>query len=73
MLGRILSWHIHCSGFDYGYGNEHNWKDERYDMIIPRNLGIGFSVATEFENQNNLDTALEQVHVQDVWAYSQKL
>ncbi|RSL39391.1 hypothetical protein CEP53_014082 [Fusarium sp. AF-6] len=42
-------------------------------MIIPRNLGIGFNVATEFENQNNLDTALEQVHVQDVWAYSQKL
>lgn len=45
----------------------------RYDMIIPRNLGIGFSAATEFENQNNHDTALEQVHVQDVWAYRQQL
>ncbi|RSL90715.1 hypothetical protein CEP52_014495 [Fusarium oligoseptatum] len=43
--------------------SKHNWKDERYDMIIPRNLGIGFSVATEFENQNNLDTALEQIAI----------
>ncbi|RSL79371.1 hypothetical protein CEP51_007416 [Fusarium floridanum] len=66
----IAAWYSDTSGinttpFRYGYGNEHNWNNERYDTTIPRNVGIGFSAATEYENQNNRDTALEQVHVQD--------
>ncbi|RSL41172.1 hypothetical protein CEP54_015899 [Fusarium duplospermum] len=56
---------IDTTPFGYGYGNEHNWDDERYDITIPRNLGTGFSATTEYENQNNRDTALEQVHAQD--------
>ncbi|KAI8722930.1 AAA-12 domain-containing protein [Fusarium sp. LHS14.1] len=51
--------------FDCGYGKEHNWNNARYDITIPRNLCIGFSAATEYENQSNHDTALEQLHVQD--------
>ncbi|KAL2691178.1 hypothetical protein Neosp_001559 [[Neocosmospora] mangrovei] len=64
---------IDTTPFDFGYGKEHNWNDARYDITIPRNLRIGFSAATEYENQNNHDTALEQLHVQDVWTYRQQL
>ncbi|RSL52270.1 hypothetical protein CEP53_008154 [Fusarium sp. AF-6] len=54
----IAAWYSDTSGinttpFRYGYGNEHNWNNERYDMAIPRNLGIGFIAATEYENQNS--------------------
>ncbi|KAM5378671.1 hypothetical protein ACJZ2D_004470 [Fusarium nematophilum] len=61
----MISSFISCSPFDYGYGNHHYWDTSRYDHVIPRSRGPAFEPKVTYDNQNQRDTALTQMHVQD--------
>ncbi|KAF5668078.1 hypothetical protein FHETE_5344 [Fusarium heterosporum] len=63
-----------CVGLtDYGYGDFQTWDKERYDKQVPDNRGPPFPPTVRFRDSNQRDTALTQVHVQDVWDYDQAL
>ncbi|RSL68091.1 hypothetical protein CEP53_002710 [Fusarium sp. AF-6] len=59
----------HYKPFDYGYGDKHNWDMTRYSHQIPRNRGSRFSAKICYDDFNQRDTALTQMHVQDVWDF----
>ncbi|RMJ07944.1 hypothetical protein BHE90_012511 [Fusarium euwallaceae] len=48
--------------FHYGYGNNHAWDMNRYNHQIPRNRGKGFSPRVHYDDFNQRDTALTQMH-----------
>ncbi|KAJ4163106.1 hypothetical protein NW754_014529 [Fusarium falciforme] len=52
--------------FHYGYGNNHTWDMDRYNHQIPRNRGREFLPRVHYDDFNQRDTALTQMHVQDV-------
>lgn len=49
--------------------NSHTWDMTRYNYQIPRNRGQGFSPRVHYDDFNQRDTALTQMHVQDVWDF----
>lgn len=42
---------------------------DRYRQQIPKRRGYAFTPRVRFENANERDTALTQMHVQDVWDF----
>jgi hypothetical protein len=42
----------------------------RYGQQIPELRGHAFGSTVRFENTNERDTALTQMHVQDIWDYN---
>ncbi|KAF4969297.1 hypothetical protein FSARC_3452 [Fusarium sarcochroum] len=58
---------------DYGHGDVHTWDMKRYAQQIPRNRGPPFEPKIRFHNANQRDTALTQMHVQDVWDFDDAL
>ncbi|CCT65055.1 uncharacterized protein FFUJ_05251 [Fusarium fujikuroi IMI 58289] len=60
--------------FDYGYGvREHRWDDKVYKKVIEANYGKPFPTITRYDNSELLDTALEMMHVQDVFEHRRDL
>ncbi|OBS20115.1 hypothetical protein FPOA_11837 [Fusarium poae] len=49
----------------FGYGEVHDWDMARYGQQIPKLRGCAFGPTIRFENANERDTALTQMHVQD--------
>jgi hypothetical protein len=49
------------------------WNLKRYEKQIPNNRGLAFTPTIRFEDTNQRDTALTQVHVQDVWDHEKAL
>ncbi|CAG1981541.1 unnamed protein product [Fusarium graminearum] len=57
----------------FGYGEVHKWDISQYRKQVPNLRGIAFSPRVRFENANERDTALTQMHVQDVWDFNDVL
>ncbi|CAF3519066.1 unnamed protein product, partial [Fusarium graminearum] len=49
----------------FGYGEVHKWDISQYRKQVPNLRGIAFNPRVRFENANERDTALTQMHVQD--------
>ncbi|KAM0545572.1 hypothetical protein ACHAPJ_011272 [Fusarium lateritium] len=73
ILAFIQTCKIQKSVIDYGYGDVHTWDMKRYSRQIPQNRGFTFSPRIKFDNANQRDTALTQMHVQDVWDFHDAL
>ncbi|KAM0256002.1 hypothetical protein ACHAPA_012317 [Fusarium lateritium] len=65
--------YIQRKPLDYGYGKDQTWDIKRYEKQIPDNRGLAFTPTIRFEDKNQRDTALTQVHVQDVWDHNKAL
>ncbi|KAI6767580.1 hypothetical protein HG530_005589 [Fusarium avenaceum] len=61
----VQNMNIHRTTLDYGYGKDQTWNLKRYEKQIPNNRGLAFTPTIRFEDTNQRDTALTQVHVQD--------
>ncbi|KAF4462532.1 hypothetical protein FALBO_10675, partial [Fusarium albosuccineum] len=59
--------------FHYGYGNHHDWNLRRYKRQVPRSRGDLFQPKIAYEDLNQRDTAITQMHVQDVVDYDAAL
>ncbi|KAJ3524606.1 hypothetical protein NM208_g11995 [Fusarium decemcellulare] len=59
--------------FHYGYGNYHKWDLDRYAEQVPTNRGLSFEPKIAYDNMNQRDTAITQMHVQDVLDYDAAL
>jgi len=46
---------------------------QRYGQQIPKRRGQAFEPTVRFENANERDTALTQMHAQDVWDFDTAL
>ncbi|CEI42076.1 unnamed protein product [Fusarium venenatum] len=57
----------------FGYGEVHTWDMARYGEQVPELIGHAFYPRVRFENANERDTALTQMHVQDVWHFNAAL
>ncbi|KAL4728823.1 hypothetical protein ACLX1H_003222 [Fusarium chlamydosporum] len=53
----------------FGYGEVHTWDVDRYAEQIPSLRGPSLDPQIRFENAKERDTALTQIHVQDVWEF----
>lgn len=51
----------------------HTWDMDRYAKQIPKLRGYAFLPQIRFDNANERDTALTQMHVQDVWDFNDAL
>ncbi|KAJ4015449.1 hypothetical protein NW752_006912 [Fusarium irregulare] len=49
----------------FGFGDTHTWDMDRYAKQIPKLRGYAFPPQIRFDNANERDTALTQMHVQD--------
>ncbi|KAK7413376.1 hypothetical protein QQX98_007753 [Neonectria punicea] len=64
---------MNCTPFSYGFGDEHTWNLERYTETIPRNRGLCFEPRIRYDDSNQRNTCLTQMHVQDVWDFDAAL